>query len=127
MTLSWAVLTNVCRFWGNSHSKRNISFAPEIDRYLHHDLYDMDVQLVCSLDAQTDQLISYCHRDSVIGLVSPKMLAQVPNGGTYFFFAGFAALAFMTACKSTAMGICECAHMTNDHSQYFSIQRQREE
>ncbi|KAG8214110.1 general substrate transporter [Butyriboletus roseoflavus] len=32
----------------------------------------------------------------VIGLVSPKMLTQIPKGGTYFFFAGFAVLAFFT-------------------------------
>jgi hypothetical protein len=32
----------------------------------------------------------------VIGLVSPKMLTQIPSGGTYFFFAGFAVLAFLT-------------------------------
>ncbi|KAF8552187.1 D-xylose-proton symporter [Imleria badia] len=32
----------------------------------------------------------------VIGLVSPKMLTQIPYGGTYFFFAGFAVLAFLT-------------------------------
>lgn len=36
---------------------------------------------------------------SVIGLVSPIMLEQLANGGTYFFFAGFAVLAFFTTCK----------------------------
>jgi MFS family permease len=33
----------------------------------------------------------------IIGLVSPVMLTQTSNGGTYFFFAGFAILAFLTA------------------------------
>ncbi|KAN0091350.1 Sugar transporter domain containing protein [Tylopilus felleus] len=32
----------------------------------------------------------------IIGLASPVMLARIPNGGTYFFFAGFAILAFLT-------------------------------
>ncbi|KAI9571211.1 general substrate transporter [Boletus coccyginus] len=32
----------------------------------------------------------------VIGLVSPTMLTTIPSGGTYFFFAGFAILAFLT-------------------------------
>ncbi|EIW83360.1 D-xylose-proton symporter [Coniophora puteana RWD-64-598 SS2] len=32
----------------------------------------------------------------VIGLVSPTMLAQIPNGGTYFFFAAFSLCAFFT-------------------------------
>lgn len=33
---------------------------------------------------------------SVIGLISPIMLANVPNGGTYFFFAAFACVAFIS-------------------------------
>ncbi|KAH7928902.1 general substrate transporter [Leucogyrophana mollusca] len=32
----------------------------------------------------------------IIGLVSPMMLTQIADGGTYYFFAGFAALAFFT-------------------------------
>ncbi|KIJ68058.1 hypothetical protein HYDPIDRAFT_25505 [Hydnomerulius pinastri MD-312] len=32
----------------------------------------------------------------VIGLVSPMMLTQIAHGGTYFFFAGFSILAFLT-------------------------------
>lgn len=39
-------------------------------------------------------------RYSIIGLVSPKMLAQIPSGGTYFFFAAFSIMAFLTACTS---------------------------
>ncbi|KAG9316840.1 putative sugar transporter [Chiua virens] len=38
----------------------------------------------------------------VIGLVSPKMLTEIPYGGTYFFFAGFAVLAFLTTCTFEA-------------------------
>ncbi|KAI6166041.1 general substrate transporter [Pisolithus thermaeus] len=33
----------------------------------------------------------------IIGLVSPRMLAQIGHGGTYFFFAAFAILAFISA------------------------------
>ncbi|KIO09378.1 hypothetical protein M404DRAFT_996197 [Pisolithus tinctorius Marx 270] len=33
----------------------------------------------------------------IIGLVSPRMLAQIGHGGTYFFFAAFAILAFLSA------------------------------
>ncbi|KIJ18533.1 L-arabinose isomerase [Paxillus involutus ATCC 200175] len=33
----------------------------------------------------------------IIGLVSPLMLTRIPYGGTYFFFAGFSMLAFLTA------------------------------
>ncbi|EIW83361.1 general substrate transporter [Coniophora puteana RWD-64-598 SS2] len=34
---------------------------------------------------------------SIIGLASPTMLTNIPSGGTYFFFAGFALLAFLTS------------------------------
>ncbi|KIK27570.1 hypothetical protein PISMIDRAFT_674441 [Pisolithus microcarpus 441] len=33
----------------------------------------------------------------IIGLVSPRMLANIGHGGTYFFFAAFAILAFISA------------------------------
>ncbi|KAG6335954.1 hypothetical protein ID866_3130 [Astraeus odoratus] len=33
----------------------------------------------------------------IIGLVSPRMLAHLSHGGTYFFFAAFAILAFISA------------------------------
>ncbi|KAL4073794.1 D-xylose-proton symporter [Scleroderma citrinum] len=33
----------------------------------------------------------------IIGLVSPRMLAQIGHGGTYFFFAAFSILAFLSA------------------------------
>lgn len=33
---------------------------------------------------------------SIIGLVSPMMLENLAHGGTYFFFAGFAVLAFLS-------------------------------
>ncbi|KAH7888933.1 general substrate transporter [Phlebopus sp. FC_14] len=33
----------------------------------------------------------------IIGLVSPIMLTQIASGGTYFFFAAFALLSFLTA------------------------------
>ncbi|KAI6139985.1 D-xylose-proton symporter, partial [Pisolithus tinctorius] len=33
----------------------------------------------------------------IIGLVSPRMLTQIGHGGTYFFFAAFAILAFLSA------------------------------
>ncbi|POY75595.1 hypothetical protein BMF94_1217 [Rhodotorula taiwanensis] len=32
----------------------------------------------------------------IIGLVSPIMLEKIPHGGTYFFFAAFAAIAFVS-------------------------------
>ncbi|GFZ51224.1 hypothetical protein JCM24511_08982 [Saitozyma sp. JCM 24511] len=32
----------------------------------------------------------------IIGVVSPLMLSTIPNGGTYFFFAAFAVLGFLT-------------------------------
>lgn len=32
----------------------------------------------------------------IIGVVSPLMLEKIPNGGTYFFFAAFAILGFLT-------------------------------
>ena len=60
--------------------------------------------LYVPVDARADRcgyLNSDRRRDSIIGLVSPKMLAQIPSGGTYFFFAGFAVLAFFTTRKST--------------------------
>lgn len=38
---------------------------------------------------------------SIIGLVSPIMLDNLANGGTYFFFAAFAILGFLTVCKSS--------------------------
>ncbi|KAF9241825.1 general substrate transporter [Melanogaster broomeanus] len=33
----------------------------------------------------------------IIGLVSPMMLTRIPYGGTYYFFAGFSILAFLSA------------------------------
>ncbi|KAH7916637.1 general substrate transporter [Hygrophoropsis aurantiaca] len=33
----------------------------------------------------------------IIGLVSPMMLTQIPNGGTYYFFAAFSGMAFLTS------------------------------
>lgn len=38
-------------------------------------------------------------RRSIIGVVSPLMLSTIPNGGTYFFFAAFAVLGFLTTCE----------------------------
>jgi MFS family permease len=32
----------------------------------------------------------------IIGVVSPMMLEKIPHGGTYFFFAGFAVLGFLS-------------------------------
>lgn len=32
----------------------------------------------------------------IVGVVSPMMLEKIPHGGTYFFFAGFAVLGFIS-------------------------------
>jgi hypothetical protein len=38
------------------------------------------------------------YSDSIIGVVSPLMLDNLAHGGTYFFFAAFAVLGFLTTC-----------------------------
>ena len=35
----------------------------------------------------------------IIGLVSPRMLKTIPNGGTYFIFATFGVIGFVVVCE----------------------------
>ena len=54
-------------------------------------------QICISFLSQLDTITDAAH--SIIGLVSPRMLAHIGHGGTYFFFAAFSILAFFSACK----------------------------